>query len=84
MEVLVKRRLVVSLLWLTSLLLVATVARAQRAPRGNASEPEVIAGPDIGFRVDRFNGSAPVGELVVRRDGKWVAIEFGAHVKPTR
>jgi hypothetical protein len=78
------RRFAIALLWLMSLLLVAAVARAQRPPRSNPSEPEVIAGADVGFRVDRYNGSTPVGELVVRRDGKWVAVEFGARVKLSR
>jgi hypothetical protein len=71
-------------LWLFSLLLVATAALAQRVARPNASEPEVIAGPDVGFRVDSYNGETPVGELVVRRNGKWVAVQFGAGVKRTR
>jgi hypothetical protein len=78
------KRVVVGLLWVASLLLVATIARAQKAPRSNASEPEVIAGPSVGFRVDSYNGSTPVGELVVRRNGSWVAVEFGAKIKPMR
>jgi hypothetical protein len=65
------------------LLAVGAVLRAQRVyPNGKA--PEIIAGPEVGFRVDRYNGNVPVGELVVQRDGKWVAVEFAAKVKPMR
>jgi hypothetical protein len=78
-----KRRVLVGVLWVLSLLLVGTAARAQRAKPGTG-EPEVIAGPEIGFRVDRYNGLTPVGELVVRRNGQWVAVEFGARLKATR
>ncbi len=43
---------------------------------------EVIAGPDVGFRVGRYTkDGVPVGELVVKKDGKWVAVEFGAKMK---
>ena len=78
-----RRRVVVALLWLTSLLLVATVARAQRGEK-MLLEPEVISGEQIGFRIDRYDGETPVGELVVRRNGKWVSVAFGARIKPMR
>ena len=48
-------------------------------------EAEVIAGPDVGFRVARYTRDGiPVGELVVKKDGKWVAVEFGAKVKTVK
>jgi hypothetical protein len=78
-----KTRIVVGVIWIVSLLLVAVAARAQQAPRGNV-EPEVIAGPSVGFRVDGYNGNTPIGELVVRRNGSWVPVEFGAKIKPMR
>ena len=60
------------------------VITAQKFVRPQGKEPEVIAGPDIGFRVDHYSGDTPVGELVVKHDGKWVPIEFAAMVKHSR
>ena len=39
--------------------------------------PVVLAGPDIGFRMQAQKGSTPVGQLVVRIEGEWRAVEFG-------
>ena len=39
--------------------------------------PVVLAGPDIGFRMQAQKGGTPVGQLVVRIDGEWRAVEFG-------
>jgi hypothetical protein len=38
-------------------------------------QPIVLAGPDVGFRVIRMDGSIPVGQIVVRINGAWVAAE---------
>ena len=43
--------------------------------------PTILSGPDIGFRVQSRNGETPVGTLVVRVDGKWVAPQFTMGVK---
>ncbi len=46
------------------------------------AQPEIIAGPDVGFRVGHYTKDGiPVGELVVKKDGKWVPVEFGAKMK---
>jgi hypothetical protein len=79
-----KSRLIVAALWLLSLLGVAAATTAAQRTFPPLREPDVISGAEIGFRVDRYNGETPVGELVVRRNGKWVTVEFGAHVKPMR
>lgn len=66
---------VVLLFWAVSIAgSVAATAYAQRAVRPAGKEPEVVSGADVGFRVDHYNGEAPVGELVVKHDGKWVAV----------
>ena len=44
----------------------------------------VIAGPEVGFRIDHYNGTTPVGELVVKRDGTWIRVEFGAKIRPVK
>ena len=38
-------------------------------------QPLVLAGPDVGFRVLRMDGPIPVGQVVVRINGVWVAAE---------
>lgn len=63
---------------------IAMTVYAQRATTPRGQQPEVVSGSDVGFRIDRYNGDTPVGELVVKRDGKWVAVQFGASVKVAR
>ena len=55
-----------------------------REPQKPNREPEVIVGPDLGFRVDSHRGDTPVGALVVRVDGKWVEVEFGGKFRTAR
>jgi hypothetical protein len=39
--------------------------------------PIVLSGDDVGFRIEARKGTTPVGTLVVRVDGKWVAVQLG-------
>ena len=39
--------------------------------------PRVLSGPDVGFRVEGLRDATPVGTLVVRINGEWVAAELG-------
>ena len=39
--------------------------------------PTVIAGNDLGFRVESTTNGIPVGKLVVRINGKWVEAQLG-------
>jgi hypothetical protein len=48
---------------------------AQRLPV--PVEPQVITGPDIGFRIEGVDGNTPIGRLVVRVNGRWVDVELG-------
>ena len=41
------------------------------------TQPLVLSGPDVGFRVVRMDGEIPVGQIVVRIKGSWVAAETG-------
>jgi hypothetical protein len=78
------RQLRVALSVAVLLFAIVGVLSAQRIMRAPGKEPPVIAGPDIGFRVDHYNGDTPVGELVVKQDGTWVPIQFGVMVKRSR
>ena len=39
------------------------------------TQPVVLSGPDVGFRVVRMAGGIPVGQIVVRINGAWVAAD---------
>jgi hypothetical protein len=38
--------------------------------------PVVLSGSDVGFQLTGHAGTTPVGNLVVRVDGKWVPVQF--------
>ena len=64
------------------LLACAAWSYAQVAIAPRPVTPVVLAGPDIGFRMQGQKGGTPVGELVVRINGEWHAVEFGAVSRP--
>jgi hypothetical protein len=76
-----KTKWLIALLWVASLVVTAAATARAQLPEPSGL---VIAGPDVGFRVNRYDADRPVGELVVKRDGQWVAVQFGATVKPIR
>jgi hypothetical protein len=82
-----RTKLMVAVLWIVSLAAAGVMAQprppvaTQSQSAAHPGEREVLAGPDIGFRVDHSRGDTPVGELVVKKDGKWVPIEFDARMK---
>jgi hypothetical protein len=39
--------------------------------------PTVVFGNDIGFRIEGTRAGTPVGRIVVKQDGKWVAADVG-------
>ena len=53
-------------------------AQVQEQP---VDPPIVLSGSDVGFRITARQGNTPVGTLVVRVDGKWVAVRLGGAVK---
>jgi hypothetical protein len=51
---------------------------AQKLYAPRAVPPTVMAGPDVGFRVEAIDGdNAPLGHIVVRVNGKWVEARIG-------
>ena len=66
--------------WLLSLVTVAALAQRVEAPA--QSEPEIISGDEIGFRVEGREGNRPVGTLVVRVNGRWVEPTSVPQVRP--
>lgn len=66
-------------IWVLSLIAVGSISSvAQVRSRGfdpPLQLPTILSGNDVGFRVDRTQDGIPVGTLVVRIDGVWVAPE---------
>jgi hypothetical protein len=64
----IRSRCIVALVWLASLVTVATVVAAQTRREAGA----VISGDNIGFRPEGWNGKARTGTFVVKVNGEWV------------
>lgn len=62
---------------LASVLGAGAAVAGETALSSQSSEPRVFSGSDLGFRVQgTTRDGAPIGELVVRVDGKWVSAQF--------
>ena len=72
-----RSRLMLGVAWALSLLGVGAWASAQSRPWTPVSQPAVIAGDDLGFRVEWMHGDVPVGTVVVRVKGTWMKAEIG-------
>ena len=61
---------ILTVIWLISLVTVAAIAQpAATVPSQSPSqsEPKIIAGDNIGFRIDGYNDRGAVGTLVIPR-----------------
>ena len=67
----------VIVVWALSLLVIATWAGAQAQRWTPLTEPVVVSGNDMGFRVEWMNGKVPTGKIVVRLNGQWVEARVG-------
>jgi hypothetical protein len=78
-----RNRIGLCALWAASVVVTGAWAQtpAPLPPAPLAQAPTILSGSDLGFRVDRRNGSVPVGALVVRMNGQWVEVEFGVAMK---
>jgi hypothetical protein len=76
-----RKRIGLVVIWVASLVAVGALLHAQAPMPDGKTTPTVIAGNDLGFRVDRYNGSTPVGTLVVRVNGQWVEADFSVGLK---
>jgi hypothetical protein len=70
-----RQLIVVAALLLTAFLVGARAIHAQQFL--TLEQPTVVAGPDVGFRVERMDRGIPVGKLVVKVNGRWVDAEIG-------
>jgi hypothetical protein len=69
-----------ALLWLASLVTVAVVTATITVAQTRQTEPRILSGTDIGFRVEGTDVRTgnPMGTLMLRIDGKWVEVASGA------
>jgi hypothetical protein len=69
-----RNRILWAVVWAASLLVTAHYAKAQdrRVAGAPVTQPTIISGGDVGFRVWSNGPSGPVGEWVVRVDGRWL------------
>ena len=67
---------VVGIIWVVSLVTVATLASAQAQFWRPLPEPRVLSGPDVGFRVEGFRGEVPSGTIVIRVNGQWIEADI--------
>ena len=74
------------LLWMFVVVLAAMAATWTYAQsvRVNPVTPMVLSGGDIGFRVEGYRGGTPVGSLVVKLNGQWVATDLNSPGLPQR
>ena len=84
-----RARLLVVVAWIVSLVAVGAWAGGQQpivkaVQRPAPPAPVVIAGENLGFRVDSEAGGVKRGRLVVRVDDEWVEVEFSMKVTPVK
>jgi len=84
-----RARLILVVAWIVSLVGVGAWAGGQQPTvvvvrRPAPPAPVVIAGENLGFRVDSEAGGVKRGRLVVRVDGEWVEVQFSATVTPVK
>lgn len=68
-----------AILWVLSLFVATAAVKAQvfEMPQP-LPEPRIVSGPDFGFRIEADQSGTPVGQLVVRVDGKWIEARVAA------
>ena len=73
----------ITLVVVAVLIAVGVWASAQVTTRGQdvravpVDPPIVLSGSDVGVRISATKGDTPVGTLVVRVNGQWVAVQVG-------
>jgi hypothetical protein len=72
-----ERRLLWAGLWILSLFAASTMAPAQAQPWAPLTEPTILAGDNVGFRVEWMNNRVPTWKIVIRLNGQWVEARIG-------
>ena len=69
--------MLVIVLWALSLIIVGAFAQ-----RGGRTDPTIISGGDLGFRMERQVGDHVTGTFVVRINGNWWDVAPATNLKP--
>ena len=69
----------VIVVWLISLVVTAAIAQSSET---TPKKGTVLSAPDIGFRIDSYDGAKLVGALVVRVDGRWIEPKSDVRPRP--
>ena len=78
----IRTRIGLAVVWVGSLVAAAAIAAAQARMTTPLPEPIVLSGADLGFRVEGRQGGTPVGQIVVRFEGKWVEPAYRGGLAP--
>lgn len=82
-----RRRIGLVLLWALSIIATGAWAAsvgAQKPPAGKQGAGTIIAGDNLGFRLEGQRDGVPTGTLVVRIDGMWVEARTSLKVMPLK
>ena len=82
-----RRRIGLVLVWALSIVATAAWAASTGAQARPTSEPgagTIIAGENLGFRLEGQRDGLPTGTLVVRIDGMWVEARTSLKVMPLK
>jgi len=73
----------IAVFWIASLVATAAIAQTGQpaVPQPPLMQPEVFVGVDFGFRISHYRGEIPVGVVVIKKDSKWVPVEFDSGMK---
>jgi hypothetical protein len=72
------RYLLLAFVGVLALLITTTWTRAQTQRWTPLTEPVVVSGTAMGFRIEWMHGRTPVGAIVVRIDGQWIEARVGS------
>lgn len=79
----IKKRMLAIVFWALSLIIVGAFARAQTpGQRGGRTDPTIISGSDLGFRMERQVGDRVTGTFVIRINGNWWDVAPATTLKP--
>ncbi len=83
MAALIVRHWKQAILWMLLLIVVSAITSSAQASRQGGQlglpsrlileNPMILSGNDVGFRLERIRDGVPVGGIVIRVDGRWVA-----------
>jgi hypothetical protein len=75
-----RKRIVLAVIWAASLVAVGAWVQAETL-QNPSTNPVIVSGSDLGFRIEGRRGNTPIGTLVVRINGQWVPAESAAGPK---